>query len=80
MPTISRDAALLTWRKLQLSGYSSVPLKPYVFCKNPISDVGLFITILMEEATKVIFMLYGKKVRIVSKKIAAAAKRRVAGM
>jgi hypothetical protein len=34
----------------------------------------------MEEAMKVIFMLYGKKVRIVSKKIAAAAKRPVAGM
>jgi hypothetical protein len=37
--------------------------------------VGLFITAVLEAAMKVIFRLYGKKVSIVSKKIAATAER-----
>jgi hypothetical protein len=35
----------------------------------------LFVTGIMEAAMKIIFVLYGKKVRIVSKKIAAVAER-----
>jgi len=46
-----------------------------VFWKNPLNYVGLFVTSVMEAAMKVIFVLYGKKVRIVSKKIAAVAER-----
>lgn len=67
---------------LQLAGFQSVQpfaLKLYVFWKNPLNYVGLFITGVLEAAMKAIFRLYGKKVRIVSKKIAAVAERPVAG-
>jgi hypothetical protein len=37
--------------------------------------VGLIVTSVMEAAMRVIFTLYGKKVRILSKKIAAVAER-----
>jgi 2-polyprenyl-3-methyl-5-hydroxy-6-metoxy-1,4-benzoquinol methylase len=63
---------------LQLGGFQNVrpfALKLYVFWKNPLNYVGLAVTSVMEAAMKVIFMLYGKKVRIVSKKIAAVAQR-----
>jgi len=63
---------------LQLGGFENIQpfaLKLYVFWKNPLNYVGLFITSVLEAAMKVIFMLYGKKVRIVSKKIAAVARR-----
>jgi hypothetical protein len=63
---------------LQLGGFQNIKpfaLKLYVFWKNPLNYVGLFVTALMEAAMKVIFVLYGKKVRIVSKKIAAVAER-----
>jgi hypothetical protein len=51
-----------------------------MFWKHPVTYVDLFITSIMEAAMKVIFMLYGKKVLIVSKKIAAVADRPIAGM
>jgi 2-polyprenyl-3-methyl-5-hydroxy-6-metoxy-1,4-benzoquinol methylase len=63
---------------LQLGGFDNVrpfALKLYVFWKNPLNYVGLAVTILLEGAMKVIFKLYGKKVSIVSKKIAAIAQR-----
>ena len=63
---------------LQLGGFENIKpfaLKLYVFWKNPLNYVGLFVTSVMEAAMKVIFVLYGKKVRIVSKKIAAVAER-----
>jgi SAM-dependent methyltransferase len=63
---------------LQLGGFQNIKpfaLKLYVFWKNPLNYVGLVVTALMEAAMKVIFVLYGKKVRIVSKKIAAVAER-----
>lgn len=66
---------------LQLGGFDNVrpfALKLYVFWKNPFNYVGLAVTGLLEAAMRVIFMLYGKKVRIVSKKIAAIADRAVA--
>jgi hypothetical protein len=37
--------------------------------------VGLAVTALLELGMRVVFVLYGKKVRIVSKKIAASAVR-----
>jgi SAM-dependent methyltransferase len=61
---------------LQLGGFRNVrpfALKLYVFWTNPLNYVGLAITSVLEAAMKVIFVLYGKKVRIVSKKIAAVA-------
>jgi SAM-dependent methyltransferase len=63
---------------LHLGGFDNVrpfALKLYVFWKNPLNYVGLAVTSLLEAAMKVIFRLYGKKVRIVSKKIAAIAER-----
>jgi SAM-dependent methyltransferase len=63
---------------LQLGGFHKVrpfALKLYVFWKNPANYVGLAITATMEAAMRIIFTLYGKKVRILSKKIAAIAER-----
>jgi SAM-dependent methyltransferase len=63
---------------LQLAGFTNIrpfALKLYVFWKNPLNYVGLIVTTLMEAAMRVIFKLYGKKVRILSKKIAAIAER-----
>jgi hypothetical protein len=63
---------------LQLSGFQDVQpfaLKLYVFWKNPFNYVGLAVTSALELAMRIIFRLYGKKVRIVSKKIAAVAAR-----
>jgi len=63
---------------LQLGGFQNIKpfaLKLYVFWMNPLNYVGLFVTSVMEAAMKIIFVLYGKKVRIVSKKIAAVAER-----
>jgi SAM-dependent methyltransferase len=63
---------------LQLAGFQGVhpfALKLYVFWKNPFNYVGLAVTGVLEAAMRIIFRLYGKKVRIVSKKIAAVAAR-----
>ena len=65
---------------LRLGGFENVQpfaLKLYVFWRNPLNYVGLGVTSLLEAAMRVIFMLYGKKLRIVSKKIAAVAVRPV---
>lgn len=61
---------------LEVSGYSNIrplPLKLYVFWKNPLNYVGLFITSVYETYCRIMFKLYGKNVRILSKKIAATA-------
>jgi SAM-dependent methyltransferase len=63
---------------LQLAGFQGVhpfALKLYVFWKNPFNYVGLAVTSVLEAGMRIIFKLYGKKVRIVSKKIAAIASR-----
>jgi hypothetical protein len=41
--------------------------------------VGLAVTSVLEAAMRVIFKMYGKKVRILSKKIAAIAERPLSG-
>lgn len=64
---------------LELGGFSNVrpfALKLYVFWKNPLNYVGLFATAIMEFTMRVIFMLYGKKVRVLSKKVAAVAEKK----
>ena len=61
---------------LQMAGFADIrpfALKLYVFWTNPLNYVGLIATGTMEAAMKIIFKLYGKKVSIVSKKIAAIA-------
>jgi SAM-dependent methyltransferase len=61
---------------LQLGGFSRVrpfALKLYVFWKNPLNYVGLAVTTVLELGMRIIFALYGKKVRVLSKKVAAVA-------
>jgi SAM-dependent methyltransferase len=61
---------------LKLSGFQSIrifPLKLYVFWKNPLNYLGLGLTSLFELTLRALFILYGKRVRILSKKIAASA-------
>ena len=61
---------------LEVAGYSRIqplPLKLYVFWKNPLNYVGLAITTLYEMYCRIMFKLYGKNVKILSKKIAAIA-------
>jgi len=63
---------------LEVSGYSRIkplPLKLYVFWNNPLNYVGLAVTTLYEVYCRIMFKLYGKNVRILSKKIAAIAYR-----
>src|SRR5689334_18302625 len=52
---------------LELAGFTDVKvfaLRLYVFWKNPLNYVGLAVTATLEFCMRVIFMLYGKKVRI----------------
>lgn len=61
---------------LELGGFRQVrpfALKLYVFWKNPLNYVGLAVTSVLELLMRLIFMLYGKKVRVLSKKVAALA-------
>ena len=61
---------------LKLAGFSGVrvfALKLYVFWKNPLNYVGLAVTGTLELAMRMLFRMYGKKVRVLSKKIAASA-------
>jgi 2-polyprenyl-3-methyl-5-hydroxy-6-metoxy-1,4-benzoquinol methylase len=61
---------------LEMSGFSNVdvrPLKIYVFWKNPANYIGLFATWLMESVMRIVFVLYGKKVKVLSKKLMAVA-------
>jgi SAM-dependent methyltransferase len=64
---------------LELGGFRDVrpfALKLYVFWKNPLNYVGLAVTSALELLMRVMFMMYGKKVRVLSKKVAAVAMRR----
>jgi len=59
---------------LKLGGFHDVrvfALKLYVFWTNPLNYVGLTVTAVLEFMLRIIFRLYGKKVRVLSKKIAA---------
>lgn len=59
---------------LELGGFERIetlPLKIYVFWKNPMNYVGLAVTGALELAMRIVFKLYGKNVKILSKKVAA---------
>lgn len=59
---------------LELCGFRNIeihPLKLYVFWKNPLNYVGLLSTFIIELILRAIFALYGKKVRVLTKKIMA---------
>lgn len=61
---------------LELGGFGEVrpfALKLYVFWKNPLNYVGLAVTATLEAVFRIMFRLYGKKVSILSKKVAAVA-------
>jgi 2-polyprenyl-3-methyl-5-hydroxy-6-metoxy-1,4-benzoquinol methylase len=61
---------------LQLAGFKQAQpfaLKLYVFWKNPLNYVGLAVTATLEAIFRIMFMLYGKKVKVLSKKVAAVA-------
>ena len=61
---------------LEVAGYTRIqplPLKLYVFWKNPLNYVGLAVTTIYETWCRIMFKLYGKNVKIFSKKIAAIA-------
>jgi SAM-dependent methyltransferase len=63
---------------LELAGFDDIrllPLKLYVFWKNPLNYVGLIATSLMELVMRACFLLYGKKVKILTKKIAATCRK-----
>lgn len=59
---------------LQLAGFERInvmPLKLYVFWKNPANYVGLAATTILELFFRACFILYGKKVKVLTKKLAA---------
>lgn len=61
---------------LQLGGFKDavvMPLKLYVFWKNPLNYVGLVVTGGLELFFRACFVLYGKDVKVLSKKLAATA-------
>ncbi|MFO7305929.1 MAG: class I SAM-dependent methyltransferase [Gammaproteobacteria bacterium] len=63
---------------LQLAGFDEIrpfALRLYVFWKNPFNYVGLAVTSMLELFMRIVFRLYGKKVRVLSKKVAAVAVR-----
>jgi hypothetical protein len=49
-----------------------------VFWKNPLNYVGLAVTGTLELFFKIVFKLYGKDVKILSKKVAATARKSAA--
>lgn len=59
---------------LELAGFENIrtmPLKLYVFWKNPLNYVGLVVTGALELFFRACFILYGKDVKVLSKKLAA---------
>ena len=64
---------------LALAKFSEIrvlPLKLYVFWTNPLNYVGLVTTGFLELMFRAFFMLYGKSVKVLTKKIAATCRKR----
>lgn len=62
---------------MSAGGFTDVkihPLRLYVFWKNPLNYVGLALTSLIDLTIKMMYRLYAKKVRILTKKIAASGR------
>ena len=58
-------------------GFSDVrihPLKLYVYWTNPLNYVGLAVTGLIDLTVRILFKLYGKNVKVLTKKIAASGR------
>ena len=63
---------------LSLGGMKNIqvfPLKLYVFWKNPMNYVGLLATMVIELFFRACFALYGKKVKILTKKLLAVCEK-----
>ncbi len=63
---------------LEYTGFKDIkvrPLKLYVFWKNPLNYVGLGVTAILELGMRAVYILYGKKVKVFTKKIAASARK-----
>lgn len=63
---------------LQLTGFEEIrllPLKLYVFWRNPLNYIGLAATTLLSLLFRATYALYGKSCRIMTKKIAATARK-----
>jgi 2-polyprenyl-3-methyl-5-hydroxy-6-metoxy-1,4-benzoquinol methylase len=63
---------------LALGGFPKakvMDLELYVFWKNPLNYVGLAVTKSLELVSRIVFKLYGKNVRLLSKKIMAVCDR-----
>jgi SAM-dependent methyltransferase len=62
---------------MSAGGFTDVrihPLNLYVFWKNPLNYVGLAITTVIDFSVKMLFKLYAKDVKILTKKIAASGR------
>jgi 2-polyprenyl-3-methyl-5-hydroxy-6-metoxy-1,4-benzoquinol methylase len=62
---------------MSAGGFADVkihPLKLYVFWKNPMNYVGLAITSVIDFIVKMLFKLYAKDVKVLTKKIAATGR------
>jgi SAM-dependent methyltransferase len=63
---------------LELAGFDGIVVRPlslYVFWKNPLNYVGLAFTGAAELFFRLVYKMYGKSVRVLTKKIAATAVR-----
>jgi 2-polyprenyl-3-methyl-5-hydroxy-6-metoxy-1,4-benzoquinol methylase len=63
---------------LELANFAEIrilPLKLYVFWTNPLNYVGLAVTSMFSLFFRICFALYGKKVKILTKKIAATCRK-----
>lgn len=63
---------------LEFAGFRNIsihPLKLYVFWKNPLNYVGLVATTLIEFTFRALFALYGKKCKVLTKKILATCEK-----
>lgn len=62
---------------LSLAGFTDIkvmPLHLYVFWKNPLNYLGLAVTSVLELVFRACFILYGKDVKILTKKLAAVCR------
>ena len=64
----------------EYTGFGNIkilPLNLYVFYKNPVNYIGIALDILISQFLKFVFMFYGKKNKLFSKKIAAVCQKTV---
>ena len=59
---------------MEAGGFKQVkvhPLRLYVFWSNPLNYIGLAVTWIIDSVVRIMFKLYGKDVRVLTKKIGA---------